>query len=166
MVYRRKTWMEKLEDKQNYPKVLKLDKRFPCYVALRKMGVEEGQSVVLVNPSEVVDAMRDVPQGKLITLNQICRMIAKRHDVGGCCTLTAGIFIMTAANASEEAAREGRSLGIPYWRTLKADGYLNEKFPGGLEAHRKLLEREGFQIVGRGKRLRVSDYEKYLMNTS
>jgi len=164
MGYRRKTWRRKLEDKQNYPKVLKLEKSFPCYNALHKMGVEEGQRVVLVNPSEVVEAMRKTPKGKLTTINQICRMIAKKHDVEGCCTLTAGIFIMTAANASEEAATEGKNLDIPYWRTLKADGYLNEKFPGGLEAHRKLLERECYQIVGRGKKLRVSNYEKYLVD--
>jgi hypothetical protein len=26
----KKTWAEKLEDKQNFPKILKLEKRFPC----------------------------------------------------------------------------------------------------------------------------------------
>ena len=49
---------------------------------------------------------------------------------------------MTAANAVEEAARNGKSLDIPYWRTLKADGSLNEKYPGGAEAQKNLLEKE------------------------
>jgi hypothetical protein len=54
---------------------------------------------------------------------------------------------MTAANAVEEVRQEGRELDIPYWRTLKADSYLNEKFPGGLEGHKALLVAEGFSVV-------------------
>jgi hypothetical protein len=72
-------------------------------------------------------------------------------------------FPMTAANAVEEAGKEGKSLDIPYWRTLKAGGFLNEKYPGGQEVHKRLLERENFSVVARGKKYQVVDYEKYLM---
>lgn len=65
------------------------------------------------------------------------------------------IFIMTAANAAEEARAEGKKNNLPYWRTLKADGFLNEKYPGGAEWHKKLLEREGYNIISRGKRIYV-----------
>lgn len=54
MTSRRKTWQEKLADKPAYPKVIALQAGFPCYNALHKMGVEVGDPVVLVNPSEVV----------------------------------------------------------------------------------------------------------------
>jgi alkylated DNA nucleotide flippase Atl1 len=159
----RKTWQEKLEGKPSFPKVLRLEKRFPCYNAVHKMGAEVGEDVVLVNPSEVVAIMKQVPKGKLITIVEICKKIAAQHDVKGCCSLTTGIFIMTAANAVEEASKEGKSLDIPYWRTLKTDGFLNEKYPGGQEAHKKLLEEENFRVIARGKKYRVVDCEKYLM---
>jgi hypothetical protein len=162
MTYRRKSWQEKLCDKEGIPKILKLERRFPCFNALHKMGVEIGEDVVLVNPSEVVLWMKDVPQGKLVTIVEICRQIAKKYSVKGCCSLTTGIFIMIAANAVEEAREEGKDLGIPYWRTLKANGYLNEKFPGGSEAHKLLLEKEGFKVVSVGKRWRVDNYQAYL----
>ena len=152
-----------MKDKPSFPKVLKLDKRFPCYNAVYKMGAEIGDDVILVNPSEVVAVMKQVPRGKLTTIVEICKKIAKQHGVPACCTLTTGIFIMTAANATEEASKEGKSLDIPYWRTLKADGFLNEKYPGGQEAHKKLLESENFTVIARGKKYRVVDYEKYLM---
>ena len=126
------------------------------------MGAEAGDDVVLVNPSEVVSLMKQVPKGKLITLAEICKTIAKKHHVKGCCSLTTGIFIMTAANATEEAANKGKSLDIPYWRTLKVDGYLNEKYPGGALAQKKLLEQEGFTIFKKGKKFVVNDFEKYL----
>jgi len=162
MAYKKKSWQEKLADKKNLPKILKLQKSFPCYNAVHKMGAEAGDDVVLVNPSEVVSLMKQVPKGKLITLAEICKTIAKKHHVKGCCSLTTGIFIMTAANAAEEAANKGKSLDIPYWRTLKVDGYLNEKYPGGALAQKKLLEQEGFTILKKGKKFVVNDFEEYL----
>jgi hypothetical protein len=165
MASRKKTWLEKLADKENLPKYLELEERFPCYRAVHKMGAEVGDTIVLVNPSEVVATMKRVPPGRLATIVEICRAIAAKHGVKGCCSLTTGIFIMTAANAAEEAKTEGgdtEGLDIPYWRTLKADGYLNEKYPGGTEAHRELLEREGFEVRRKGKRLCVDNYHEYL----
>lgn len=64
MSYRKKTWQEKLADKKGFPKVLRLEKRFPCYNAVHKMGAEAGDEVVLVNPSEVIGIMKKVPKGK------------------------------------------------------------------------------------------------------
>jgi alkylated DNA nucleotide flippase Atl1 len=158
----KKSWKEKLRDKDSLPKVLKLEKRFPCYNAVYKMGAEAGDDVVLVNPSEVVEVMRQVPRGKLTTIVEICKQIARKYGVKACCSLTTGIFIMTAANAAEEAKREGKDLAIPYWRTLKTDGFLNDKYPGGQEAHRKLVEQEGHRVTQKGKRYFVQDFEKYI----
>ncbi|HVP40950.1 MAG TPA: MGMT family protein [Candidatus Krumholzibacteriaceae bacterium] len=162
MSSRRKSWQKKLGDKKGLPKILKLEERFPCYNAVHKMGAKAGDEVVLVNPSEIVEEMKKVPKGKLITIVEICRKIAKKHKVKACCSLTTGIFIMTAANAAEEAAKEGKSLNIPYWRTVKAGGFLNEKYPGGAETHKKLLEKEGFSIIQKGRKFVVKDYPKYL----
>jgi hypothetical protein len=162
MSYKRKSWQDKLADKESLPKVLKLEKRFPCYNAVHKMGVEEDDDIVLVNPSEVADMMQKVPKGKLVTIVEICKAIAKKHKVKGCCSLTTGIFIMTVANAVEEAAEQGKDMNIPYWRTLKSQGFLNEKYPGGIRGHGKLLEQEGFKIQKRGKRAAVEDYSRFL----
>lgn len=157
MVYRKKTWQEKLEDRKDFPKILELKSNFPCYRALRKMGAEEGDSVVLAPPSDVDAIMREVPEGRLITLKQICEELAEKHGAQYCCTLTTGIFITIAANAAEETNGDN-----PYWRTLKNDGELNKKFPGGLERQRQLLEREGHTVISRGKRLFVDGYKSKL----
>ena len=159
----KKTWQEKLEDKASLPKVIKLEKGFPCYKAVHKMGAEVGDDVVLVNPSEVVETMKQVPKGKLITIVEICKKIASQHGVPACCSLTTGIFIMTAAKAVEEASKEGKSLNIPYWRTLRSGGFLNAKYPGGQEAHKSLLEKEGHKIFQKGKNFLVRDFQKHLI---
>ena len=54
-----------LLNKNNLPKVLKLQKKFPCYNAVHKMGADVGDDVVLVNPSEIVELMKQVPEGKI-----------------------------------------------------------------------------------------------------
>ena len=162
MGYRRKTWQEKLVDRDGYPTVLNLEEGFPCYRALHKMGADAGDEVVLVNPTEVIELMRLMPYGRVTTLAEICQRIAKDHQVNACCTLTSGIFVMTAANAAVEAAEDDKDLRIPYWRTLKIGGYLNDKYPGGVEGHRLLLEGEGHGVVGRAKRLKVEGYEASL----
>lgn len=82
------------------------------------MGVEAGDPVLLVNPSDLVALMRQVPPGRLTTLVEICRWLARKYQVKGCCTLTADILVMTAANAAKEARRKGCDLGVPYWRTM------------------------------------------------
>lgn len=52
----------------------------------------------------------------------------------------------------------------PYWRTIKADGSLNEKYPGGAEAQSARLKEEGLAIEpGKGKKPpKVKDFEKHL----
>ena len=163
----KKTWLQKLEDKKTLPKVLRLEKHFPCYNAVHKMGANAGEPVVLVNASEIMPLMAKIPKGKLITIREICMEIAKNYNVKGCCSLTTGIFIMSIANAVEEAIAKGEKSAlakIPYWRTLKAEGFLNEKYPGGFEGHKKLLEKEGHKIVAKRKKYQVADFEKYLLN--
>ncbi len=144
MPYKRKTWAEKLEDPEGMPKTLPLKANFPCYRPLEKMGAKIGDSVVLAPPSEVNAIMRKVPRGKLITLAQICERLAAKHGAQYCCTLTTGIFITIAANAAEEMGSD-----VPFWRTIKNDGELNIKYPGGAEKQKALLEKEGHTIIQR-----------------
>jgi hypothetical protein len=106
--------------------------------------------------------MDSIPHGKLITIVEICRKIAARHQVRGCCSLTTGIFITTIANAMEEMKKEGKAGATPYWRTLKADGSLNDKYPGGAAAQKILLANEGFCVGQKGKKIYVADFQKYL----
>jgi alkylated DNA nucleotide flippase Atl1 len=165
----KKTWFQKMQDKPGYPKILILEERFPCYNAVHKMGVNAGEQVVITNVSEVIPLMAAVPRGKLITLGEICQALAKKHAVPGCCTLTTGIFTMTIANAVEEVKVKGDLSDlsrVPWWRTLKMNGFLNDKYPGGQEVQKTLLESEGFDLVARGKKYQVAGYETCLFDLS
>ncbi len=79
--------------------------------------------------------------------------------------MTTGIFAGIAARAAEEEAAEGKRNITPYWRTLKSNGELNPKYPGGVEVQAAHLREEGHTIEpGKdGKPRRVKDFEKSLV---
>ena len=94
----------------------------------------------------------------VITSDAIRNYLARQFGADSTCPLTAGIFINLAAQASLE-----RGVGTtPYWRTLKKDGELNDKYPDGIDGQKLRLEMEGHTILQKGKRYFVKDYEKSL----
>jgi hypothetical protein len=126
----------------------------------RRMG--EG-TVAIPAPAEVDAIMKQVPWGRLITINEIRARIAEEHGATIGCPITTGIFAWIAAHAAEEAAQSGEKAITPYWRTLKTGGELNPKYPGGTGALKERLEAEGHRVVARGKRLVVEGYQERLV---
>jgi len=68
---------------------------------------------------------------------------------------------MTIINAVEETAKEDKDLSIPYWRTLKFEGFLGEKYPDGVEVDKRLLKKEGFRVRQKDKKYFVKNYQNY-----
>jgi alkylated DNA nucleotide flippase Atl1 len=153
----KKSWQEKLLDSKDFPKVVEVTPKMAG-----RWGVKLGDTVVIPAPVEVDEIMKKVPKGKLITINEIRKILAKKHCATIACPITTGIFARISAEAAAEMAKEGKKEITPYWRTLKAGGVINEKFPGGVEAQKKLLEKEGHRIISKGKKHLVVDFEKYL----
>ena len=102
--------------------------------------------------------MRKVPKGKLTTINEIRSALAITHKATIGCPLTTGIFAWISAYAAEEQNQQGATDITPYWRTLKTGGFLNEKYPSGLETQKQLLEQEGHVVIKKGKKYFVKDY--------
>jgi len=151
---KRRTWSEKLRDSKGLPRVEKITD---------KMSKRWGEgTVVIPAPMEVDEMMRKVPEGKLVTVNEIRGALAKKHGATIGCPLTTGIFAWVAANAAEEKRKEGKKDITPYWRILKTGGVINPKYPGGVEAQKKLLENEGHKVIQKGKNYVVIGYEKSL----
>jgi hypothetical protein len=154
MPKKKPTWQEKLNDSKGYPKVEPLT---------GKMAGKWGTgTLVIPAPIEVDELMKKVPNGKLITINEMRVSLAKKHDATIGCPLTTGIFAWISANAAEEQKQQGTVNVTPYWRTLKTGGFLNEKYPGGVEIQKQLLEQEGHKVAKRGKKYFVVDYLKVL----
>jgi len=154
------SWQEKLADSKDLPRVEKIDE---------KKSKRWGQGTfVIPAPIEVDAIMKKVPKGKLITINEIRQILAGKHKATIGCPITTGIFSWIAANAANEAEKQGQKRITPYWRTLKTGGIINEKYPGGLENLKKRLEAEGHTVIKkvRSKYFMVEDFEKSLVDIS
>ncbi len=150
----RKSWQEKLTDNKGLPKICALEGR---------MKEKHGTGVMVIPaPMEVKELMDQVPKGKLATINELRAALARKHRATITCPITTGIFVWIASNAAAEAEQNGARKITPYWRTLKRDGELNPRYPGGVPAVQAKLEREGHRVRQRGKRSFVEEFEKRL----
>lgn len=148
----RRSFDEKLHDSKTFPEIVE--------VSDPKTLMRYGGSRMLIAPPLAYDRiMREIPAGQLVTADRVRQHLAAQHGADFTCPLTAGLFINIVANASDERGTDE----TPYWRTLKKDGELNEKYPGGVEAQQQRLEAEGHQVVQRGKRYFVQDYQQKLL---
>ena len=122
-------------------------------------------TMVIARPRDVDALMRKARKGRLLTVKQIMEQVAALHGADTACPMTTGIFVRIAAESAEEELAEGRKRVTPYWRTLKSDGRLNDKYPGGVAAQARRLRAEGHVIEkARGKQPpRVKDFEAKLV---
>jgi alkylated DNA nucleotide flippase Atl1 len=143
----KQSFNQKLQDSKDMPMISELTDP-------KAIAMYGGTRLLIAPPLAYDEIMKKVPRGKVITSDYIRRYLAKKHGADNTCPLTAGIFINIAAKASVERGTDE----TPYWRTLKKDGELNEKYPGGIDGQKLLLETEGHTVIQKGKRYFVKDY--------
>jgi len=150
------TWREKLEDSKGLPTVIPITGPMS-----RKWGTG---TMAIPAPLEVDALMRQVPKGKVVTINRLRAALARRHGATMACPMTTGIFAWIAAHAAAEDQAAGRKRITPWWRTLKGEGESNPKSPGGVEAQARLLRTEGHAILpAKGKKPpKVADLDRHL----
>ena len=154
------------EDKKDFNAMLHDNKDMPKVqiVTDEKTIAKYGGERMYFAPPLAYDAMmKRVPSGKLTTVGELRAYFARHNDADFTEPITAGIFVSIAAWAS--AQREDDK--TPYWRTLKAKGELNPKYPGGVAAQQEKLEAEGHTIIVRGRknlRYYVQNYETALFD--
>jgi len=83
-VARKKSWCEKLEDSKRLPKVEQITDEMS-----KRWGLG---TVVIPAPMEVDEIMQRVPEGKLVTINEIRAALARKHGATIGCPITTGIF--------------------------------------------------------------------------
>lgn len=152
----RKSWQEKLHN-QDHSKIVEIPPR---------MAKRLGTGMMLIPKPLDVDALiRKTRKGMLITVSEIRSRLARDNGVDTACPLTTGIFVRIVAEAAEEELRNGKKQVTPYWRVIRDDGSLNEKFPGGVKAQARHLKEEGHSVSpGKGTRPpRLQAFEKSLV---
>ena len=150
----RKDFNAMLHDSKDMPKIQTITDQ----KSIEKYG---GSRMYFAPPLDYDKVMKRIPYSKVITVGKIREHFAALNGADFTEPITAGIFVSIAAWASHQRTEDK----TPYWRTLKAGGELNAKYPGGVEAQKEMLEAEGHTIVQKGRkniRYYVQDYEKAL----
>lgn len=145
----KKSWREKFELKRE-PKVID-DKK--------------GRGKMFIPTPLLIDGLvRDIPEGELATIGQIKGRLAKDFEADFTCPMTTGLFLKMVSETAEEDMSSGKGNISPYWRVVKDDGSLYDKFPGGVESQRRRLEKEGYNFQpGEGKEPpKVEGFKKHL----
>ncbi|MCL2671785.1 MAG: methylated DNA-protein cysteine methyltransferase [Clostridiales bacterium] len=143
----RKTYNEKLHNAGGLPKIEDLSGKPE---SVKRFG---GSKLLVAAPLQYNERMAAVPLGQITTAERLRAELAAEAGANATCPLTAGIFINICAHAAVERG----DAAFPWWRTLKAKGELNEKFPPGQREHLKM---EGHTVIEKGNRLFVVDCEK------
>ena len=152
------------EDKKDFNAMLNDSKDMPKFQTITdEKSIEKygGDRMYFAPPIDYDRVMRLVPYGKLLTVGVIREHFAKVSGADFTEPITAGIFVSIVAWASFQRKEDK----TPYWRTLKANGELNAKYPGGIETQKELLEKEGHTVIAKGRkniRYYVKDYENAL----
>ena len=124
------------EEKKDFNAMLHKDTGMPKIqivtdeASIKKYG---GERMFFAPPVTYDELMKRIPYGKVVTVGAIREYLAKKNDADFTDPITAGIFVSIAAWASYQRTENE----TPYWRTLKANGELNPKYPGGVEAKRE-----------------------------
>lgn len=152
------------EDKKDFNAMLNDSKDMPKFQTITDpKSIEKygGDKMYFAPPIEYDKVMKLVPYGKVTTVGKIREYFAKLSGADFTDPITAGIFISIVAWASYQRSENE----TPYWRTLKANGELNPKYPGGVEEQRKKLEQEGHTVIQKGRKnikYYVQNYEYVL----
>lgn len=109
-------------------------------------------TMLIPSPRTVDQIVRTVRKGSVLTLGELRSRLARRAGADSACPLTTGIFVRVVAEAAEEDRRDGKKRITPYWRLVRDDGSLIEKFPGGPAAHARRLRAEGIVVASPGGR--------------
>ncbi|MCX7737202.1 MAG: MGMT family protein [Candidatus Kapabacteria bacterium] len=139
------SWKEKLEKPQEI-------KIVDTPEGMQKFGTGK---MLIATPKIIDDFVRKIPKGQLITISEIRKSLAEEYNADVTCPLTTGIFLRISAEAAEEDRASGKRNITPYWRVVRDNGCLIDKFPGGQSHQAELLEKEGFKTKQKGKNLFV-----------
>ena len=124
------------EDKKDFNAMLHDNKDMPKFqIITDQKSIEKygGSKMYFAPPIDYDKVMKKIPYGKVITVGKIREYFAELSSADFTEPITAGIFVSIVAWASYQRSEDE----TPYWRTLKANGELNAKYPNGIEAQKE-----------------------------
>lgn len=121
-----KTWREKYDTKMK-PEVKRADHDYVDIVA--------GEKLLIPTPAEIEEELRTIPRGSSMTVFELRKRLASKHQADKTCPLTTASFLHIVAEVAIEDLEDGKSPdGVaPFWRIISPTSLLAQKISGGPE---------------------------------
>ena len=111
----------------------------------------QGNKMLIPTPRAIEEVISGIRKGKVMTIEQLRAALAENNGADFSCPLTTGIFLNIVAEYAEELKSEGKKKYPCYWRVVRNDGSIIEKFPGGASKQIAYLKSDGLDIITKGK---------------
>ena len=111
--------------------------------------------MLLPSRATVEAFLQKIPENQLVTTDLLRQRLAEQFNVEVTCPATTQKVLRAIAKDPRQSTA--------YWRVIKKNGALISIFPGGVEGHAALLQRERFPIDTQGKAPRVRNFEERLV---
>lgn len=109
--------------------------------------------MLLPSPDTVAALIREIPSGKVVTLEALRAELARRHRVEAVCPFQTKQALRAIAD---------RPRAIPFWRIVARNGELLKYLPGGVKKHAALLTEEQVPLERTAKGKRVKRLKEFL----
>jgi alkylated DNA nucleotide flippase Atl1 len=106
--------------------------------------------MLIASPDALRAVIDTIPRGRVLRLGALRAELARQWQADYTCPVTTGICLRLVA---EEAVLQPSP--TPYWRVVRDNGALFEKFPGGVRMQVERLTQEGVHIDAKTRVPRV-----------
>ncbi len=109
-----------------------------------KKVIDKKTGKLMLVPSGVqIEALiSKIPYGEVITISRLREQLAKQEGTEITCPLVTGIMLKLIAQAQQEGLSRA-----PWWRVVRDNWTLYNKFPGYPDLQYSLLVQEGWNLV-------------------
>lgn len=135
----KKTWSQKMRPDMKH-EVKTNDKAFA--------DIPAGSSFLIATPGIVNAYVRNIPEGRHVSIKQMREDLAAEYHAEYTCPVTSGIFLRIVAENAWEELMKGKSVSkiTPFWRMIDLKSPSAKKLACGTDFIREMREKEGLSV--------------------
>lgn len=139
MTSKKKTWSQKMRSDMKH-EVKTNDKDFA--------DIPAGSSFLIATPAIVNEYVRNIPEGKHVSIKQMREDLAAEYHAAYTCPVTSGIFLRIVAENAWEELMKGKSITkiTPFWRMIDLKSPSAKKLACGTDFIKEMREKEGLSV--------------------
>jgi alkylated DNA nucleotide flippase Atl1 len=110
--------------------------------------------MLLPSPDTVAALVKEIPRGKVTTLDLLRSELARRAGVEAVCPFQTKQALRAIASQSD---------AVPFWRLVRKNGDMLKYLPGGAASQAALLEKESVPTEQTASSQKVKKLKEYLV---